>query len=297
MKSFVIAQHHGCFLTLQSMVDSGIDDITVIIPGSQVSKYNSMYQENSSNPEFLAFKDYDKAIGGFIKQLNPNIKAYVVDDFDIKNTVQSTLQVIQDLGVTQIVACIMSGALIIKDYTVSAKDALMFKELGMCQSRVYQNSNSLSMYHMLGLPQRDNAFDVNFFVADMSKILPTQLTQGDSKLLSDCTKRKQITVIDREFNGKDDVLIGSAISARQTIAHNLNIQAGYVVNLWNKSIKSNSSLKSDEIFGYPLNFYGKYVRKVSQYLPKSTVAKIITNSDDTDKATSGLYECVDIIDP
>ena len=43
MKTFVIAQHHGVFLTLNSMIENGIDDIHVIIPGSQVEKYNKMY--------------------------------------------------------------------------------------------------------------------------------------------------------------------------------------------------------------------------------------------------------------
>jgi hypothetical protein len=296
MKTFVIAQHHGAFLTLSSMFDSGIKDIVVIIPGSQVVKYNGMYNENSHNPEFAAFKDYDKRLSAFIKEKGIDAKVFVVDDFNIRNTVTSTLKVVADLECTGIVSCVLSGAIVIKDYSLSAKEHLMYKEFGACMTRVYQNHGQLAMYAMVGLPEVDKSVDVNFFVADMSKLSPSKLNSGDSEFLSDVAKRKQMTILPRDYNGKDDPLIGLAISARQTIAHNLKIQAGYVVNLWNKSIKLNSTLKSEEIYGYPFNFYSKYVRTVQDYLPRSTVNKIIANGEEAEKCAGGLYECLDIID-
>jgi hypothetical protein len=296
MKTFLIAQHHGAFLTLSSMFDSGIKDIVVIIPGSQVVKYNGMYNDNSHNPEFAAFKDYDRRLSAFIKEKGIDAKVYVVDDFDIRNTVTSTLKIVAELGNREIVACVLSGAIVIRDYTETVKDALQFKEFGACLTRVYQNHGQLAMYAMVGLPEVDKSVDVNFFVADMSRIPLAKLDSGDSQFLSDVAKRKQMTTLPRDYNGKDDPLIGLAISARQTIAHNLKIQAGYVVNLWNKSIKLNSSLKSEEIYGYPFNFYSKYVRTVEDYLPKSTVNKIIANGEESEKCAGGLYECLDIID-
>ena len=173
MKTFVIAQHHGVFLTLNSMIENGIDDIHVIIPGSQVEKYNKMYNENSNNSEYAAFKDYDKAIGSFIKQQTISIQAFIYDDFDIRNTVQSTINAIHLTGCQEIVACVMAGSLVVNDYRDHAKQALLFKELGTCYSRVYQGHSQLSMYHMIGLPQVDRSMDVNFFIVDMSKITTT----------------------------------------------------------------------------------------------------------------------------
>lgn len=296
MKTFVIAQHHGVFLTLESMLDCGIDDITVVIPGSQVEKYNKMYNENSHVKEFQAFKDYDKAIGNYIKSKNASIKAFVYDDFDIRNTVSSVLNFISLTGTNEIVACVMSGSIVLKDYQIAAKEAIQFKEFGMCLSRVYQNNPSLSMYHMLGLPPMDKSMDVNFFVVDMSKITGAQLEMRDADLLNGAVKRKQIALIDRAFNGKDDVLIGTAISARQTLAHHLKMLSGYVVNVWNKSIKSTDAHKSEEIYGYPFHVYGTYVKKVEIYLPESTVKKIVSNGNETEKWTGGLYDCLDIID-
>ena len=296
MKTFVIAQHHGVFLTLNSMIENGIDDIHVIIPGSQVEKYNKMYNENSNNSEYAAFKDYDKAIGSFIKQQTISIQAFIYDDFDIRNTVQSTINAIHLTGCQEIVACVMAGSLVVNDYRDHAKQALQFKELGTCYSRVYQGHSQLSMYHMIGLPQVDRSMDVNFFIVDMSKITTRHLSMNDGQLISDMVKRKQHTVIPREFNGKDDPLIGTAISARQTLAHNLKMQQGYVISMWNKSIKSLDTLKSDEIFGYPFNCYGKYLVGVEKYLPRTTVNKINANSNESTKWTSGLYGCLDIID-
>lgn len=296
MKTFVIAQHHGVFLTLESLLDCGVEDITVIIPGSQVEKYNNMYKENPTIKEFEAFKDYDKAIGNYIKSKNANIKAFVYDDFNIRNTVSSAINFISLTDTTGIVACLMSGAIVLKDYTTVAKDYLAFKEFGMCLTRVYQNNNQLSMYHMIGLPQIDKSVDVNFFLVDMSKVTSNQLNMNDTELLNDAVKRKQLTYLDRELNGKDDPLIGTAISARQTLAHQLKMQAGYVINIWNKSIKPVELHKSEEIYGYPFHIYGQYVKKVDNYLPRSTVNKIVANGNETLKCTSGLFECLDIID-
>lgn len=296
MNTFLIAQHHGAFLTLQSMIDCGIDNITVIIPGSQVEKYNKMYSDNPHNPEFIVFKDYDKSLSAFAKSKGLNIKTYVVDNFDVRNTLVSTLRVIKDLNYNEIVTCIMSGVVVIRDYRPFVKDALLFKEYGMCKSRVYENDHNLAMYHMIGLPKNDSSMDLNFFITDITKVNDNSLNFTDSQLLSDALRRKQITTISREFNGKDDPLIGTAISARQTIAHNLKIQAGFVVNLWNKCIKPNTMLKSEEIYGYPFDVYSRHVQKISSYLPDSTVNKILSNGIETEKCTGGLYECLDIID-
>ena len=296
MKTILVAQHHGTFFTLNSLREHGIEDVTIIIPGSQVEKYNKMYNENTANPDFAAFKDYDKLISSYIKENNLKYKVYVVDDFDVKNTFVSTLRVAADLGYREIVTCILSGAIVNKDYTLHIKDALNFKTFGMCYSRVYQNHNQLSMYHMIGLPSNDPSLDLNFYVVDLTKVAAQDLLLGDSQLLSEAVKKKIVAFISREFNGRDDPLIGTAISARQTIAHNLKIQSGFVVSLWNKCIKSNDSLKSEEVYGYPFDIYGKYSVGLDGYLPKSTLNKIRINSAETQKLTSGLYQCLDIID-
>lgn len=297
MKTFVIAQHHGVFLTLQSLIDCGIEDIVVIIPASQVNKYNKMYNENPTNPEFKAFQDYDKRISSFIKDSgHPNIKAFIFDDFDIRNTVMSTLKFINAYGCNEIVACIMSGAIAIRDYTSTIKGEMLLKTVGACMTRVYQNDRQLSMYHMLGYPQNDKSIDVNFFAIDASKINNINPTMSDSEYLNSLLKSNNLVYLPRNYNGKDDVLIGLAISARQTLAHQLRMQAGYVINIWNKSIKPTELHKSEEIFGYPFDIYKMYAEKVGNNLPLSTMERIINNGKETEKWTGGLLDCMDIID-
>ena len=68
MKTLVIiATHHGAFLTIKSALkNSSHDKLVVIVPKSQVDKYNKMYEENiHKNSEFEIFKNYDKTITQF----------------------------------------------------------------------------------------------------------------------------------------------------------------------------------------------------------------------------------------
>lgn len=296
MKTFVIAQHHGTFVTLQSLIDQNIKDIVVLIPGSQVEKYNKMYQENSSNDEFAVFKEYDKLINNFVKEKDPTIEVYVVDDFDVRNTVVSTLKAIQATGYNQVAACILSGTLANADYTDIAKMSLAGKEFGACMIRVYQTHPYLSMYHMIGYPQQDKSIDINFFIVDMSKVNNNYLND-DKVYINTIIKEKKLQYVGRELNGKHDILIGTAISARQTVVHNLHIRSGYIVNLWNKCITQPQKLASEEFFGYPMDLYSNCARSIgSKWFPLSTYSRILENGDETYKCTSGLYECMDIID-
>lgn len=295
MRTFVIAQHHGVFFTLQSLVDCNIKNITLIIPGSQVQKYNKMWEENPNKKEYEIFKDFDKRIKTFIKDNNIDAEAFVFDDFEVRNTVAATLNAIRLYGYGGIATCIMAGTIVINDYTPYVKDALMLKEFGMCLARVYQVDRRLSMYHMIGLPQRDMTVDVNFFVVDMTKISSRQLEMNDSALLSDATQRKQLTHLAREYNGKDDVLIGTAISARQTILHGLKAKQGFIINLWNKSIKNYDLHVSEEILGYPFDIYGDYAEKMRQWIPESTASRMIKNGSDCKKYVGGLEECIEIL--
>lgn len=296
MKTFVIAQHHGVFLTLQSMHDCGIDNIVVIIPNSQVQKYNTMYNSRPNDEDLQCFKDYDKRVKNFVKDNNIDAEVFIFDDFDVRNTAISTLKFINAYSYGSVGVCLMSGVIVIKDYRDTIKIDLIGKTIGACLSRVYQNDRQLSMYGMLGLPQQDNAIDLSFFAVDASKITSNMLMMTDGVFFNTALKSKILTHLSRCYNGKEDILIGTAISARQTVAHNLKIQDGFIVNLWNKSIKSNDLLKSEEIFGYPFNIYSRYAKAVSSNLPRSTVSKIVANGNETEKCTSGLYECLDIID-
>jgi len=282
-------------LTIKSLGDLGIEDVTIIIPGSQVSKYNTMYEENKTNKEYAAFKDYDKVVSEFVKANNLNYKVFVLEDFDIRNTILSTLNAISLTGYSGVASCIMAGAIAVKDYAQFAKSNLNCNKIGLCLSRVYQYDRHLAMYGMIGLPPRDMSVDTNFFVVDMTKITNLNYS-NDGQFLSDAIKKKQLAYLDRNLNHKSDVLIGAAISARQTIAHNLRAQNGYILNFWNKVIAAPNKQKVEEIFGYPYHKYKDITINVGKWLPETTANRIIANGNETERVTSGLLECMDVID-
>lgn len=300
MKVFVIAQHHGVMLTLNSLLDSGIKDFSVIIPTSQVEKYNKMYNENTGNPDFEIFKNFDKRVKKFADlagvERGASISVFSADNFDVRNTVASMLNILRDGGITsEKVSCQMAGTITLKDYRSKAEQ-IVNNPFGFCFSRVYGRDRRLSMYHMLGLPKVDNSLDNNFFVIDMSKIENRHFVGNDRALLSEAQKNKQITYLPREFNFKDDILIGDAISARETVCHNLRASRGYNLNFWNKSMQPFERQKSEEIFGYPYDFYSKYAMLSREHLPQGTVNKIIENGSHTEKYVKDLRTCIDIID-
>lgn len=298
MKVFVIAQHHGCFVTAESLIDSGIDDITLIVPGSQVQKYNKMYEENSHDPEFDVFKDFDSRIKNYIesRKSKANIQAYIFDDFDITSTVSSTLNAIKLTGYNGKAACLMAGTIVIKNF-VDEGEKWLKDEFGFAQSRVYQGNKSLSMYHMIGLPNQDNSVDLGFFLVDMAKITDHQLHLKDKFLIQDAQNRKKLKIIPRRFNNKSDALIGTAISARQTFLHNLRaFKSGYTLNYWNNVMKKYDLQMTEEIFGYPYHIYGMYASKMKDFLPESTANKIIFNGNETARWIGGLEQCMEIID-
>lgn len=302
MKVFVIAQHHGVMLTLNSLIDSGIKEMSVIVPTTQIEKYDRMYHENSTNPDYTIFKNFDKRIKRFADlasvERDASIDVFNADNFDIRNTVSSMLTIIQELGInSEKVACQMAGTITLKDYRRKGEEVLN-NPFGFCYSRVYEKNRRLAMYHMIGLPRVDNSLDNNFFLVDMLKINSRIINQAanDRQLLIEAQKNKQITYLPREFNFKEDPLIGSAISARETVCHNLRASKGYNLNFWNKSMQAFDKQKSEEIFGYPYDFYAKYAAISKEHLPIGTVNKIRENGKHTETYVKELRTCMDIID-
>jgi hypothetical protein len=85
----------------------------------------------------------------------------------------------------------------------------------------------------------------------------------------------------RGFNMKHDPLIGTAISARETVMHNVRSAKATVINFWMPCIKKYEDLHSEETFGYPFDLYLEYAQKVKSYLPVSTFDRIKQNGEAT----------------
>lgn len=278
MKTLVIiATHHGSFLTIKSALEnSSHDKMIVIVPKSQVDKYNKMYVDNAGkNPEFESFKDYDKVVTKFVGK-----EVFIVDDWDQNNTVSCTVDVLKGLNSKGKHIVVNAGVLILKDpFTEELMGSLDNHKLAISKPRVYGDNNRLNMYHMIGLPKVDNSFDANIFALNVD--LFDSIPKDDGTSIQDMTFRKQKVNLPRRYNMKHDALIGTAISARETVMHNINSHKSIIINFWMPSIRKYDDLTPEETFGYPFDVYLDYAKKVKKYLPISTFERIKLNGEAT----------------
>lgn len=278
MKNLVIiASHHGSLLTIKSALrNSSHDKLIVLVPRSQVDKYNKMYEENiHKNAEFAIFKDYDKLVTNFC-----GTEVFVVDDWDQNNTVSGTIDVLRGLGSKGKHFVVGAGLLILTDpFTPQLLEKLDEKRIIIGKTRVYGEDKRLNMYHMIGMPREENGFDANVFAVnvDLFEDIPTT----DLKLIQDSIFVKKMEKLPRGFNMKHDPLIGTAISARETVMHNVKSAQACVINFWMPAIKKYEDLYPEETFGYPFDIYLDYAEQVEDYLPASTYNRIKQNGEAT----------------
>jgi hypothetical protein len=278
MKTLVIiATHHGSFLTIKSALkNSSHDKLVVLVPRSQVDKYNKMYEENIyKSSEFEIFKDYDKLVTNFC-----GTEVFVVDDWDQNNTVSSTIDVLTGLGSKGKHFIVGAGLLILTDpFTSQLLEKLEDKKIIIGKTRVYGEDRRLNMYHMIGMPKEEQGFDANVFAVnvDLFEDIPTT----DLKLIQDSIFFKKMEKLPRGFNMKHDPLIGTAISARETVMHNVKSAQACVINFWMPVIKKYEDLYPEETFGYPFDIYLDYAEQVEDYLPASTYNRIKQNGEAT----------------
>ena len=276
MKTLVIiATHHGAFLTINSALkNSSHDRMIVLVPRAQVDKYNKMYQENIKNTEFQVFKNYDKLVAKFYGK-----EVFVIDDWDQNNSISCTLDVLSGLNSKGMHFVVNAGTIILKDpFTKEIDDILETNKLAIARPRVYGDNKRLNMYHMIGLPKNDTIYDSNAFALD-TDILGIPI--NDSALLRELSNTKKIALLPREYNMKHDALIGTAISARETLMHNIKSAKASVINFWMPSIKKYEDLHAEETFGYPFDIYLEYAKEVKKYIPSSTFERIKRNGEAT----------------
>jgi len=273
----VVATHHGAFLTINSALkNSSHDKLIVLVPKSQVDKYNKMYAENiDKSDEFVIFKDYDKLVTKFC-----NSEVFVVEDWDPNNTVSSAVETLMTLGSKGKHFVVGAGVVVLTDpFTDELMTKLDEKRIAIGKPRVYGEDKRLNMYHMIGLGKEDPTYDANVFAVNVD--LFNEVVRSDTRLIQDSIFYKKMEKLPREFNMKHDPLIGTAISARETVMHNVRSAKASVINFWMPCIKKYEDLHSEETFGYPFDLYLEYAQRVKSYLPVSTFNRIKQNGEAT----------------
>ena len=272
MKTLVIlAYHHGAFLTIESAKqNSNHDEMIVLIPRSQIEKYSRMYEENKSDPEYACFKDYQEKMTEFA-----GCKSFILEEFDMSNPISSVSEALMATERKGVHFVIAAGTLVLKDpFTEEVLEALTEKKVGVSCVRVYNDNPRLNMYQMLGMGNHNGGLDGNVFALNID--LFDRVYDNDSALTSE--KRFWL---DRKYNMRNDYLIGTAISARESVQHGIKAVKSYVINFWSIAMKKYDTLYAEETFSYPLDYYSAYAEKVKFYLPESTYNKIIENGEKT----------------
>ncbi|AMQ65956.1 hypothetical protein AAY80_003 [Stenotrophomonas phage vB_SmaS-DLP_6] len=134
MNALIIAQHHGVFLTLESLRGK-VDQIVVVIPQSQLNKYAEFPE-----PEFKAYGE--------------NLKAYCKKhkiECWTTMALESPRALLESINKTGKWAVLAAGSL----YQEFDEQKLVGYATAACVGRVYERDNRLAMYHMVGLPAED----------------------------------------------------------------------------------------------------------------------------------------------
>lgn len=134
MKALVIAQHHGAFLTLESLLGK-VEEIVVVIPQAQLNKYAEFPE-----PEFRNYGE--------------NLKAYCKKNkIECWTTValESPRAILESINKTGKWVVLAAGSL----YQEFDEQKLVGYANAACIGRVFERDQRLAMYHMVGLPAED----------------------------------------------------------------------------------------------------------------------------------------------
>lgn len=251
MNALVIAQHHGAFLTLQSLLGK-VDRIVAFLPQSQLDKYAGFVE----SPVFL---NYGKNMKAFCKK--HKIELHIMQPI-ATNPVTTYLEALRSIDATGVWAVLSAGS-IFKSFP-DMEDAAVLSTIG----RVFDADKRLSMYHMLGLQLRDHTANTSNFFVDIDKV---QLGFNDIQLFSGkgFSEMKPMAV------ARPDVLVGAALSALECIRLRTKSNNSNVLNYWMKSItKQQDDL---EPASYPYDEYALLAKTVRRLLPAGTYNVIVEN--------------------
>lgn len=241
----VVGQHHGCFLTLRSMLDLGVekDRIVVVVPKNQVVKYASFPDDVSQN--------YVKYIKKF---LGKSTNVLVAEHWTYQDQLT---HVIADLGFDHG----LRGPTMVLGAGVIYKRESVHRKLGLLNN--YPFSSGQDMYSMIGAPRSLLCKDMFCFNADELK--STESNDVD-------WARRNAGVPAWEFM-RPDPLIGEALSVQECLRFWTRSQKKTsMFNFWMQCLKPEQ--KPEELLAYPFADYASVAKKVKKYIPETTYNRI-----------------------
>lgn len=196
MKALVFAQHHGTFLTLESLLGK-VEEIVVVIPQSQLNKYAEFPE-----PEF---REYGANLKAYCKKHKIECWTTMVPE--------SPRAMLESLEKTGKWVVLQAGSI----YQHFDESKLTGYKSAACVGRVFERDSRNSMYGMVGLPVEDSKPHLHnhFINLDM---------QVRERTLSNYAV------------ARPDPLIGQAISAMETVRLRSASKRSAVLAFWMTAI-------------------------------------------------------------
>lgn len=279
----VIANHHGAFLTLQSIIDhiDDVDEVMVIIPTSQIEKYGK-----ESDPIFTGFKDN---IIKFAKKIH-NAKIFI-GDYDPQNPVTFCNAYLEESCGTWLM---LNAGSLFNGITgwqprIDSMETLLY---GITKDRIYQKIPNMDMYHMVGFgpPAPWDDHYKGSMLINANKLSPHPVPE--IMALQNSASNGTLKLMPNFMFAHPDSLVTLALGARDIVAFNARSTHALTMNFWAPAITPPERLEDECFHGFPLDKYGETAKKVKKFLPVKSYNNIIANAKQTHDWVSGLRELV-----
>lgn len=266
MKALVIAQHHGSFLTLQSLIENEqVDEVVVLVPESQIQKYKTFPDK--------VFVDYHNNLKKFCKKNKFELYKF---DAPKDNYFVSYAQILKDLKKSGTWVVLAAGAI----YQGIDETKLSNVKTAFVRGRLFDKDKRLSMYHMIGLVPEDTFVNSNVFFLNLDMIEETELFR-DTVFLTQAVNENKAREMTPMAIGRPDALVTQALSALECLRLRTRSMKSAALHYWMPSINRKSVER--EYMTYPFDVYAAYAKKVKKLLPESTYNVIVENGKNSQR--------------
>jgi len=252
MNFLVMAQHHGAFITLESIPKDS--NVVVFVPQSQIDKYSGF-------PEPV-FKNYFANLKKYCDK--KGYELYIVEH-SRDNMFTFCSESLFQIGKKGVWAVLPAGAIYQSTPNMAGKRAAFVR------GRVFDKDRRLAMYSMIGLPENDPYINNAAFFLNLDEIPVGSFK--DSLMLSG----GDVVELGSMGIGRPDPLVGKALSALECLRMRTKSIKSHVLYYWMQVIARKHA--EQEFLAYPFEQYAVYAKKVKKQLPESTYEVIVQNSE------------------
>jgi hypothetical protein len=266
---FLIASHHGVFLTLESLkkLKEDIGELVIVIPEDKLEKY--------SNMEGAEFKNFQKLIVKQAKKIKKEAGIYTAK-FDIFRRVSQTAEFLREINASGVWLQVCAGSVVNRLPGARILGEMADKYLLMSPMRCYEGNKRLDMYAMLGEPdlKAHEKQNTATFVINADHI-PVNILP-DMFMIREAIDRLMFKSINSHAFSSQESLVELAFGGKQLLDHAALAENNMVGDYWQFVIQPRLGI--DVLYAYPLEQYLPYISKLKGLVPEVTIDRIKANA-------------------